>query len=200
MHNVQVLRQLTPNGQHVRIVERRAYDFHDVMRDTEYLIGYADKVQSLTAGLSLDYATITCVTTAGAPGGTGTRRAYYTPFGPPANAKMALFADTAPAVLKAALPKISIDPCGDDASFAKAAGVDLANVKHIKAPVLIVEAGADAFFPPPAGASQAALLTGASSVTVTTVPGSGHAITFSRNHLVLDNAVLAFLRTRVHAG
>lgn len=181
-----------------QIAQVEAYSFGGI--DGLVLIGYADKVQSLTAGLALDYANITCTTAAGASGGTGIRRAYYTPFGPPANAKMALFADTAPAVLRAALPKISIDPCGDDASFATAVRVDLANAKHITVPVLIVEAGADAFFPPPAGASQAALLPGASSVTVATVPGSGHAITLSRNHLVLDRAVLAFLRTKVHAG
>lgn len=181
-----------------QIAQVEAYSFGGI--NGLVLIGYSDRVQSITAAFALYYATTTCQTTAGAPGGTGIRRAFYTPFGSPSNAAMALFHDTAPAVLKAALLKISIDPCGDDLSFAAAVKVDLANVGHIRVPVLIVEGGADAFFPPPAGADQASLLTGAKSVTVATVPGSGHAITLSRHHRVLETAVLGFLRTNVHAG
>lgn len=43
MHDLEILRQLTPAGQEVRIVERNARDFSDVLRDTDYLVGYADK-------------------------------------------------------------------------------------------------------------------------------------------------------------
>src|SRR5689334_3894931 len=43
MHDLEVLRQLTPPGQNVTVVERRGEDFAAVLRDTEYLVGYADK-------------------------------------------------------------------------------------------------------------------------------------------------------------
>ena len=43
MHDLDVMRQLAPAGQEVRTVERNAGDFAEVMRDTDYLVGYADK-------------------------------------------------------------------------------------------------------------------------------------------------------------
>jgi len=43
MHDLAVMRQLAPDGQEVRVVERNGGDFADVMRDTDYLVGYADK-------------------------------------------------------------------------------------------------------------------------------------------------------------
>jgi phosphoglycerate dehydrogenase-like enzyme len=43
MHDLEILRQLTPAGQEVRFVERNASDFSEVMRETDYVIGYADK-------------------------------------------------------------------------------------------------------------------------------------------------------------
>lgn len=43
MHDLDIMRQLTPAGEEVRVVERNAADFSDVMRETEYLVGYCDK-------------------------------------------------------------------------------------------------------------------------------------------------------------
>jgi phosphoglycerate dehydrogenase-like enzyme len=43
MHNLEVLRELTPPGLDVAIVERRGGNFSEVLRDTQYLVGYADK-------------------------------------------------------------------------------------------------------------------------------------------------------------
>jgi phosphoglycerate dehydrogenase-like enzyme len=43
MHDLAVLRQLTPAGLDVTIVERHGADFQQVLRDTDYLVGYADK-------------------------------------------------------------------------------------------------------------------------------------------------------------
>jgi glyoxylate reductase len=43
MHDLEVLRQLTPQGLDVTVVERRGGNFSAVLRDTEYLVGYADK-------------------------------------------------------------------------------------------------------------------------------------------------------------
>lgn len=43
MHDLEVLRELTPSGLEVTVVERRGDNFEEVLRDTEYLVGYADK-------------------------------------------------------------------------------------------------------------------------------------------------------------
>jgi phosphoglycerate dehydrogenase-like enzyme len=43
MHDLEILRQLTPAGLNVAVVERRGDNFLEVLRDTEYLVGYADK-------------------------------------------------------------------------------------------------------------------------------------------------------------
>lgn len=43
MHDLDIMRQLTPPDQKVRVVERDAADFSEVLRDTDYLVGYADK-------------------------------------------------------------------------------------------------------------------------------------------------------------
>ncbi len=43
MHDVEIFRQLTPPGLGAAIVERRGDNFPEVLRDTEYLVGYADK-------------------------------------------------------------------------------------------------------------------------------------------------------------
>ena len=43
MHDLAVLRQLTPSGLDVTVVERQGADFQQVLRDTDYLVGYADK-------------------------------------------------------------------------------------------------------------------------------------------------------------
>jgi phosphoglycerate dehydrogenase-like enzyme len=43
LHDLEILRQLTPPGLNVAIVERRGENFSAVLRDTDYLVGYADK-------------------------------------------------------------------------------------------------------------------------------------------------------------
>jgi phosphoglycerate dehydrogenase-like enzyme len=43
MHDLEILRQLTPAGLNVTVVERRGDNFSQVLRDTQYLVGYADK-------------------------------------------------------------------------------------------------------------------------------------------------------------
>jgi phosphoglycerate dehydrogenase-like enzyme len=43
MHDLEVLRELTPSDLDVTVVERRGDNFLEVLRDTDYLVGYADK-------------------------------------------------------------------------------------------------------------------------------------------------------------
>jgi len=176
-----------------QIAQVEAYSFGGI--NGLVLIGYADRVQSLAAQVSLSYANLTCA--AGGRRVTPRGPAHYTSFGFAPAAPKALFADVGEGVLRAALPRLSIDPCGDDASFAEAVPVDLRNLRRVHVPVLIVEAAADALFPPPAARNQAALFTGARSVSTTVVPLAGHAITLERHYRVLERAVRLFLRTRV---
>jgi len=176
-----------------QIAQVEAYSFGGI--NGLVLIGYADRVQSLAAQISLAYANLTC---AGGgrrvtPHGPG----HYTSFGFPPAAPKALFADVGEGVLKATLPRLSVDPCGDTAYFAKAVSVDLRDLRRVHVPVLIVEGAADALFPPPAARNQAALFTGARTVSTTVVPRAGHAIALERHHRVLERAVQRFLRTRI---
>ncbi len=176
-----------------QIAQVEAYSFGGI--NGLVLIGYADRVQSVTAQTSLAYANLTCA--AGGRRATPRGPAHYTSFGFAPAAPKALFADVGAGVLEAALPRLSIDPCGDTAFFAKAVSVDLRDLRRVQVPVLIVEGAADALFPPPAARSQAALFTGARSVSTTVVPLAGHAITLERHHRVLERAVRVFLSTRV---
>lgn len=77
----------------------------------------------------------------------------------------------------AALQLLTVDRCGDTASFPLAVPVDLANVAYITVPVLVVSGGSDALFPPPAGPDQASVFTGARSATQVTLPNAAHAVT-----------------------
>lgn len=108
--------------------------------------------------------------------------AGYAPFGPPSGAAAALFHSALPQVKQAALQLLTTDPCGDVSSFPKAVIVDLAQVRTIKVPVLVVAGGNDKLFPPPAGPNQAQLFTGASSVTQHTLADTAHAFTLERTH------------------
>ncbi len=65
-------------------------------------------------------------------------------------APRALFHDVDRRVLKAALLRLNIDPCGDILSAPAAVKTNLANLHRIKVPVLVVAGGSDALFPRPA--------------------------------------------------
>jgi pimeloyl-ACP methyl ester carboxylesterase len=91
-----------------------------------------------------------------------------------------LFNSAEPAVQSAALQLLTLDPCGDTASFAPAVAVNLVNVPSITVPVLIIAGGSDALFPVPAGPDQASLFTGAASVDQVTLPTVAHAITLEQ--------------------
>lgn len=161
-----------------QIAQVEAYSFGDI--DGLIVVGYADRVQSALLKSNATYAAQVCSTGGLRVGGVGP--AGYAPFGPPEGALAALFNSAPQRVQLAAKQLLTIDPCGDTASFDAATQVDLANVQRITVPVLIVAGGADKLFPPPAGPDQAALFTGSSSVTQVTLPNTAHAITFEAGH------------------
>ncbi|TFB67377.1 alpha/beta fold hydrolase [Cryobacterium sp. Hz9] len=156
-----------------QIAQVAAYSFGDI--DGLIVIGYADRVQSQVLKDNAAYAAKVCASGGLRVGGAGP--AGYAPFGAPEGAAAALFNSADPAVQSAALQLLTIDPCGDTASFAPAVAVDLVNVPSIEVPVLIIAGGSDALFPVPAGPDQASLFTGAASVDQVTLPNFAHAVT-----------------------
>jgi len=159
-----------------QIAQVAAYSFGDI--DGLMVIGYADRVQSQVLRDNAAYAATVCASGGLRVGGAGP--AGYAPFGPPEGAAAALFNSADPAVQSAALQLLTIDPCGDTASFGPAVAVDLVNVPSIEVPVLIIAGGSDALFPVPAGPDQASLFTGAASVEQVTLPAFAHAVTLER--------------------
>ncbi len=176
-----------------QIAQVEAYSFGDI--DGLVVVGYADRVQSALLKKNAAYAAKVCAHGGVRVGGAGP--GGYAPFGPPSGAPAALFDSTNPRVEKAVLQQLTVDPCGDTASFAKAVKVDLARVHSIKVPVLIVAGGSDALFPPPAGPDQAKLLTGSSNVTQVTLPDTAHAYTFERTHNRFVSVVNSWLRQHI---
>ncbi len=159
--------------------EPEAYSFGDI--DALAVVSYTDQGSSALAASSSAFSAKAC-TTGGrpvAPGGPG----GYAPFGDPAGANAAVLNDATPVVAAAAaLPKLTLNPCGDIVPFAKVAALNLTHLDAIKVPVLEIVGGGDQIFPASAGRRQAALFTGSSAVDLVTVPGAGHAITLQRGH------------------
>jgi pimeloyl-ACP methyl ester carboxylesterase len=161
-----------------QIAQVAAYSFGDI--DGLIVIGYADRVQSQLLRDNSAYAASVCASGGLRVGAVGP--AGYAPFGPPDGAAAALFNSAEPAVQSAALQLLTLDPCGDTASFAPAVAVNLVNVPSITVPVLIIAGGSDALFPVPAGPDQASLFTGAASVDQVTLPTVAHAITLEQTY------------------
>ena len=178
-----------------QIAQVAAYSFGDI--DGLIVIGYADRVQSQVLKDNAAYAAKVCASGGLRVGGAGP--AGYAPFGAPEGAAAALFNIADPAVQSAALQLLTLDPCGDTASFAPAVAVDLVNVPSIEVPVLIITGGSDALFPVPAGPDQASLFTGAASVDQVTLPNFAHAITLE--HAYVPSALRPYndwLQKRFH--
>ena len=173
-----------------QIAQVEAYSFGDIAGLV--VLGYSDRVQSEVLKSSAAYAAQVC-----AGGGQTFRgRPGYAPFGPPSGAPAALFNSAKPGLEKSVLARLSIDPCGDTASFTAATAADLRHLGDIDVPVLVVGGGADALFPRPAAANQAGLLTGSRSVTQTTLAGTAHAFTFERGRDRLVRVVDRWLERR----
>ncbi len=173
-----------------QIAQVEAYSFGDI--DGLIVISYSDVIQSARLKAAAAYTAKVCAR-GGLPVVQGGPRGYA-PFGPPAKATAALFHSVAPSVLKSAKPMLSLDPCGDTASFAAATKADLKMVSRIHVPVLIVAGASDKLFPPPALAKQAVLYTAASSVTAARIADTAHAITLERTRHSFEHAVLDWLR------
>jgi pimeloyl-ACP methyl ester carboxylesterase len=114
----------------------------------------------------------------------------------PADFQAAMFAGADPAVEAAATKLRNPDPCGDYTSIALALRQDPSELGSVHIPALIVCAAKDALFPPAACMSQASLYMFDNDVTVTTLPGAGHAVTLELAAPILRARVSAWLARR----
>lgn len=176
-----------------QIAQVEAYSFGDI--DGLVVMSYSDRVQSARLQRNAAYNARVCAHGGVRVGGVGPRG--YAPFGRPSGADASLFHSTPPRVERAVLQLLTVDPCGDTASFKPAVKVDLANLHRVKVPVLIITGASDALFPPPAGPNQARLFSGSRSVTQTTLPGTAHAVTFERTHYRLVRVVDYWLHRHI---
>lgn len=112
---------------------------------------------------------------------TGALPNHYAFFGKtPADFQAGHFFNAEPAVQAAVTAVRTPDPCGDTASVIPSVLIDVLSNNSIKVPTLIVNGGNDAFFPPPDGDLEKSLFLGNPDVTQTTIPQTGHAVTFGR--------------------
>jgi alpha-beta hydrolase superfamily lysophospholipase len=95
--------------------------------------------------------------------------------------KEAYFASAEPAVADAAAALRAPIPCGEPQSAFQTIGADVASLRELTIPVLLVYGIEDALFNQPgAGETQAQLFAGSEDVTLEFVEGSGHALALER--------------------
>jgi pimeloyl-ACP methyl ester carboxylesterase len=102
----------------------------------------------------------------------------YAPFAPTAaDFRAGFFLSAKPKDIAAVTEMRNVNPCGDTATFAAAAAVNLANIGSIDVPVLVIIGSEDALFSPPSGPTQRDLFTGSPRVTLRELSPSSHAVT-----------------------
>ena len=191
---------LTPHFAHIglighsaggQITEVESYSFHDAQAIG--ILAYAD--QGLSAfQLSLGAAAAQTCMTGGLPEDVISGPGGYASLAGNLALGLEAFFHSAPIALQAqTAPLLSRDPCGDLASYSAAPAVDLQHLGSITQPVLLVQGGHDALFPPPSVRDQASLFTAARSVTYADLPDAGHALTYETGHVRLADIVARYL-------
>lgn len=159
------------------IAQAEAYSFGDI--DGLMVLSYSDTVVSPAAQQALKVALRQC--RAGgerSDGDSGPTGYVYFGAATPAQFVGAHFftPNAEPEVVRATAALRNRDPCGDITSYTAAVKTNLADVKTIAVPALVLIGDQDAIYPTPA-TTQAWLLTGSPSVTAVTLAGTGHALT-----------------------
>lgn len=160
------------------LAQLTAHSFDNV--DGLMVFAYSDRVASPAARAALGRVARVCASggarAEGQPGPMGYASLSPTPLA----ARQALFANDERIVSTAALALANLNPCGDTGSYMAAVAANIEGVPSIDVPTLLVFGRQDALFPPPAGANQRALLSGAEDVTLVQVRG-GHSLTLQRS-------------------
>lgn len=163
------------------IAQAAAYSFGNV--DGLMVLSYSDTVVSRAAQKALRVAVAQCKAGGERSGGdTGPTGYVYFGAATPAQFIRAHFytPNADPDVVETTAKLRNRDPCGDIASYQAAVTSNLAHVKEIDIPTLVLIGNRDAIYPTPAS-TQARLLTGPRSVTAVTLANSGHAVTLQYN-------------------
>ncbi|MGH3793813.1 MAG: alpha/beta hydrolase [Pseudonocardiaceae bacterium] len=111
------------------------------------------------------------------------------------NSRDRFYFNSATPDVRAAVPALHPDPCGQLASIPAAVAADVAYLGQITVPVEVMFGGADAVFgPQPLAADQeAARYVGSPKVTETIIPDASHYPLIEANHLQAVDAVDRFL-------
>jgi pimeloyl-ACP methyl ester carboxylesterase len=112
----------------------------------------------------------------------------------PAGFKSLVFHSAKPSAIAAATAMRNRDPCGDSASLPGALVRDLASVREIEIPVLLVCGKNDAIIPTFACARHKRRYSGSSDVSQYVVPRAGHALTLERTAPTFRKRVSRWLR------
>jgi pimeloyl-ACP methyl ester carboxylesterase len=111
------------------------------------------------------------------------------------NSRDKFYFNSATPEVRAAVPPLNPDPCGQLQSIPAAIAADVALLGTIDVPVQVIFGDADAVFgPQPLVADQQALrYIGSPKVTTTIIPGASHYPLVEANHLQMVDGVDRFL-------
>jgi pimeloyl-ACP methyl ester carboxylesterase len=166
-----------------------AYSFGNV--DGVFNMAWGDFAASPYAGGEVADVTLRC-----AMGGDAGAPPDYATFAK--DTRETFYFNSAEPEVRAAVPALNPDPCGQLGSLPAGIGADVANLGEIDVPVLVMFGDADAVFPPPAADQQALRYTGSPEVTKVIIPGASHYPLVEANHLQVVDAADEWL-TR-HGG
>lgn len=111
------------------------------------------------------------------------------------NSRERFYFNSATSDVRAAVPALNPDPCGQLSSIPAGIAADVLLLSKITVPVQVIFGSADAVFGPQpyAAAQQAARYTGSPKVTTTMIPDASHYPLVEANHLQVVDEVAAFL-------
>lgn len=163
-----------------------AYTFSDV----DAVINMAWGDYTVTPFASQEFADVLgrCVQ-GGDPGAPANYAAFFK------NSREKFYFNSATSDVRAAVPALNPDPCGQLSSIPAGIAADVAMLGQIDVPVQVIFGDADAVFGPQpfAADQQAARYTGSPKVTKTIVPDASHYPLVEANHLQVVDGVDTFL-------
>jgi pimeloyl-ACP methyl ester carboxylesterase len=100
---------------------------------------------------------------------------------------------SAPPEVRAHVPAMAQDPCGQIMNLQFGIGTDMAHLGMIDVPVLVAFGDADPVFPPPSAQQMQSRYSGSPKVTNVNIPGASHYPILEANFPVLRDAANAWL-------
>lgn len=187
-------RQLVLAGHSVGggVAELAAHSFPDLDIAGLMLLGWADQGYSARSVDQAAQQGRDC-SGGGEPAYDGGPAGYAFFGGTEADFQANVFHDADPEVIALATAQRNRDPCGDSATLARMAAVNLLGVGEISVPVLLLFGDEDAVFTDGAAEQQQLLFRGSSDVTLHRFPGMGHALALERKAVEVQVAAHEWL-------